>query len=372
MGKNIVFPGFQAGFNPGGGSFSTFSLNTATAWLAQSFIPADDLTLNEVRVNQSTKGGAPAAGDYSCEIWSNSAGNGLPNAILAGSATGSVGSVPANGYFDFAGINVALSKGVMYWVVFKNLNATPGTNNFTLAAAANNAMPFPGMGGNSKYGWAKATWNGTVWSNNGVGINAMRLKYSNGSYDGVPLQSASATSAAYGTNEAGARFVMPIGCGYWCDSISFFTRKTGTPTGDLRFKLYVYAPDGTTLLSTTTSQYGVTQVDLTTSTAWIRIALMPPVFIPAGSVVRAVMSETTQSDLVANNYGFGHTTCDTDANSIAMYPMQMKLTSTTNGTVATPTWTDTAGILPGCLLSLQPGNEVAPVASAARLVGTVR
>jgi hypothetical protein len=168
MGKNIVFQGIQVGFNPQGGSFSSLTLNSATAWLAQSFIPADNLTLNEVRVFQNAKNGSPVAADYSCEIWSNSAGNGLPNAILGGSATGSVGSVPANGFFDFTGISVALTAGTMYWVVFKNLNGTPATNNFQLQSSANNAMPFIGMGGNSKYGWARAVWNGTVWSNTPV------------------------------------------------------------------------------------------------------------------------------------------------------------------------------------------------------------
>jgi hypothetical protein len=152
----------------------------------------------------------------------------------------------------------------------------------------------------------------------------------------VPLNTSSSTAAAFGTNEAGAKMQMPSGCGFWCDSISFFALKVGTPTGNMRFKLYVYAPDGTTLLSTNTTNATISAADMTTSSQWCKLPLMPPVFIPAGAVVRAVISETAQADTSANAYKYAFTGGDSDANSLAMYPLLMKTTNTTDGTVGTP------------------------------------
>lgn len=336
--------------NPNGGNVTT-ALNAAANWLAYSFSPEANKTVNKIRVFASAVGGTLAASDLTCDIYTDVAG--VPGASLSSTAT--VTATPTGAaWVEFTGLTQAVTGGTQYWSVLKNLNGTPGTNFPTYLHGASNT------GSSSSFAQGSMLWgrnkvatvnSGVAWAtsvrNNTFG---WRIDFSDGTFLGEPCQgvgqAAGASAAVYLTRETGVVFVSPGGASLNVRGIAMCMAKALSPAGNLRFQIY----SGTTLLATTLS---IPAANVPTSPFWMQAYFSANQVIAPGTTVRVTAGTTSGGD-VSNSYQSSEYTLNNDANSKALFPF---------GTLANPTnvakktyfdgstWTDTdTALLPFALI----------------------
>lgn len=331
---------------------SSLQLAAAATWLAFSFVARTAKTLNTVRLFLSAKAGAPITSDLTCDLFSDN--NGIPNVSIEGPK--SAGSVPAaNNWVQWSGFTTALSAGTQYWLVFKNANGTPGTNNPTYqwAGVGSNAAPVSlslGQLDNAAlffgFGKVHSTNSGTAWATSPQSVVAgPRLGYSDSTFDGLPAQSSTrpgsgATGdATFGKQEAGVKFTIPTGCTFNCRGIWMIVGKTGTP-GNLAFRIY----QGTTLLGTTYAIPAANVSTVNTGDGYYAEFSSPIALTNANSPYRVTMNDATSGDANTSRYNAQLYTWDSDSNSLALKPVNGTLqeTVTTDNTAAPPVFTDTS------------------------------
>ena len=328
------------------------SLNNAATWLAFGFVLDSAKTLSKVRIYSTQTGGSPVAADYRCELYSSTTANApRPNSsVETGTTPASVG----NGvWVEWTGFTTALSANTMYWIVFKNVNAVPATNKFDVFAHLGAGSQLRAGGGsiNNGWGWSTrlSTNSGSSWGTPSgtlphVGI---RLEFSDGSFEGLPLGGLG-TVQVYSSREAGAYFVSPdvalnvkgVGMGF---------KKASTPTGLPRYRIYLGATP--VLQGTTGTPSAVAQID-TTNYYW-PLFFTDVLTIPPSSIVRVVLSETTQSDTSTNRYDLVKWDIENDANTKALLGSIQSTLSTDGG--ATFAETDTDVVPFGLFLTTQAG-----------------
>jgi hypothetical protein len=310
---------------------TNLDLNAANRWLAFGFVPDQSKTLTKVRVFLSGVTGTLAATDFFCDIFSDNAG--VPNATLT-SGAGATIAVTASGWYEFT-LSVALTAGVQYWAVLKNVNGTPASN-FPTVFYTVNATSRPRAGSDStKYGWAKNhTTDGTTWPNGGGVAAGYRIGFSDSSYLGAPIQTTGvdATNLIFGANEVGVSFTMPAAGAISVSGLGFVTfTPAGTPTGNLRFKLYTGPLSGPTLIDTT---YAIPVANAKAiGQGWINAHFSTLRTLTPGTVVTVSMSNSA-ADSSANCYRAANYTWDSDANSLALLPFQgtaLEVASTNTG-----------------------------------------
>ena len=336
-----IVMGYPA-FGPGA---TTTQLNAAATWLAFGFIPRISKTINKVRVFVSAVAGTLAATDLTCDVYSDTPGQ--PNASL-GSTSNIGGTAPTGaGWIEFQGLSVALTSGTQYWLVFKNVNAVPGTNNATYRYVTSGIdLVFAAKATSLKAAGAcvdTTTNSGSAWTAANNLVAGFRIGYSDSSYEGLAISNVAAgTDNIFGSNEVGVKFTSPANAILNVQGIAFTAESVGTPTGNLRFRLY----NNTTLLATTDNL--VCSIPTATLGDWCASYFSSDQVIQPGTTLRATMSDSA-ADSSSNCFKSGNeVTVDTDANSLALLPFQGTLQKTTfNGT----TWTDTnSSIMPFALI----------------------
>jgi hypothetical protein len=305
------------------------ALNAANTQIAFSFRVPPNATQNmkEFRINLASITGSMVAADLTASLVAsnNSTTTAIPN---SGTVIESVNcdATPAAGWntWTFAGTS-AMVAGSNYWIILKNLNATPASNfptvNYTKGQTA---MPshIGGMGCSS---WTAAvTTDGSTWTTQLVGIGGYRIKFVDGSsnvlYDGMPISAITidTTNTVFNTREVGLQFTLAYPSNLTLNIKQLginFGATVGTPTGDVRLRLYTGAVGSMVLQGTTVicSKNDVTE-------GYLYANFTTPVSIPGNSTVTVAIGETANADTSTNAWRIEGATWDPDSNSLPLMP----------------------------------------------------
>lgn len=341
--------GFNVGATGMNNGMSTFPIDAASDWLAFSYTPPENKTLAKVQAYCSAITGSPIAADADCELYSSSA-QAPASSIEAVSAAD---ANPAVDFMQWSGFTSALTAGTQYWFVFKNANATPGSNFYTLRFGGGGTFPQGVLLGlattQSSFAKRQTTDSGVSWAGSPVSAVAfLRLEFSDGTFDGFPFSNLAGLATldrVFSDDELGVQFTTPSNGVLNVRGLLFYPHKVGTPTGNLRYRLYSGATPS--LLATTAGV--ATPGQITTSLGfptplWFSAAQT----IQPGTVLTAVMGETTQSDTSANAYSTAEFTIQNTAASKALLPFGGIKKARFDGT--TWTYTDTSAVPFGLIL----------------------
>src|SRR4051812_14338490 len=103
---------------------NTVAVSAAANWYALSFVPDSGRTLSEIRTYVSAVAGTLGANDITADLYDSTGTAGAPgSAIESGKVP--TATITAAGYYTFNGFTTALTAGLLYWIVFKNVNGTP-------------------------------------------------------------------------------------------------------------------------------------------------------------------------------------------------------------------------------------------------------
>lgn len=213
-----------------------------------------------------------------------------------------------------------------------------------------------------------STNSGGAWTATHNGIAGYRLQFSDGTYDGLPVQAiVQGADKAYGpSNEVGVQFTMPAGPTYNVRGAAFFVQQAGSPTGNVIYKLYQNGAYVATTL-------GVAPGDPFASSGY---GYVPDYFssditLNPGDVVTLTLADSATD--TSSNY-FLHR-CEyqfaTDVNTQALMPFEgtLKKVTTTNGSSGSPTFATTAtSIFPFALL-LDTAGEFAVTGAGVPRIG---
>src|SRR5207253_10957804 len=97
------------------------------------------------------------------------------------------------------GFTTALTANVQYWMVFKNVNATPAINNCTFRNVAGfSTNPLSGgITTAQSWGTATSTNSGSTWSRNPNNVS-LRVSYADSTYDGIPVSNTAVAAVGDG------------------------------------------------------------------------------------------------------------------------------------------------------------------------------
>lgn len=317
------------------------SLSAAATWSAFSFWVDRDRTLNKLKASLSSTG-SPAAADLRAELYDATTA-GVPNTSLGtfGTASGTSGIV------EWGGLSVALTNHTLYWIVFKNLNATPASNNYSVANLTDDGLPQQVSGalstGNSVLGWgtARSTNSGSTWGSVTASASGIRLEFADGYFEGWGAFGVSTSTNAhvYSNRESGIKFASPP-VDISVRGVSLQLLRNGSPTGLLRYRIYL--GETPILLATTQTLTNARVLNITTAPPgnWVPLYFAAVQTIPANSVVRVVASETTQSDASTNRIAHRNFDVENDANSKLLCGSFYRTLSTDGGASFTDTDTE--------------------------------
>jgi len=341
----------------------TFTQNGAASgghsvnWTAYSFAPVIGGTVSKIRVWVHAVNGTLGASDLVCDIYSDNAGS--PNVSLASSST--VTTTPTGQMVvEFTGFSQAITAGTLYWIVLRNANATPTTNYPTYARLSNLTNLVPGSNaGTWDSIFATSTNSGGAWTETADQGRFLVVEYSGGAKEGMPLTvTASTATQIFSTREGGLYFTSPANVTLNVIGMHFAMSRSGSPTGSFRGRIYTGA---------TPSLQGTTSTMVATANSTTAAGLLPLYFgsviaIPPSTIVRAVGSETTQSDGSANRFNIPE--IGLYAPDIALYPIATpKRTLSTDGGAS---FTETDNVAPLVALILDPDQ---PFASGGGFIG---
>lgn len=334
---------FMWGIPLGGtGGSGNFVLSAAARREAYSFIvPRSGLSLDSVRFFCGTKNGTVVAGDAQCQLVADGTA-GLPTGSVLETKTAD--SAPAASTWNqWSGWTTALTAGARYWFVMANLNGTPATNNFGWNHAAGSTVQggcWGFQGGSLGWGWNKqeSSDSGSTWGASNPDGSIMRIKYSDGSYDGTGLQTIGVITAAncvYDKREVGCVFTVPAGFNAYINQVAMIVWKNGTPAGSLRFRIY----NGTTLLATT---FGIPVGNMDTGSQLVSqyINGASPL-ISAGDTIRVVAGVSATGDTSTNRYNIQEYVVENDANAKSLKPFLGTASRTECTDNTAPSFTDT-------------------------------
>lgn len=315
---------------------SSFSMNTATSFIAFSFIPLKNDTLLSVHA-YLVRVGNPS--DVRVAIYADSGGTPTGSALAESSGT----DITATGYWTFA-LNYSVTAGTQYWVALKNYSSTPASNyvvvNYVLVPFTNVAE----FSNHASYGYRRSqTTSGEgAWlasSQNGFGLQfnmASGLKLGGALRNGY----ASLNTAGLSNILIGNRFISPK-VTICVDAISLLWFKVGSPASDCVAKLFING-------SLVANSLPINGVSFTTTNGILSFVFPDPVAIPPESnVIVAVSNGVTDT---SNYYRIGLTYFDPNERDIFPYSVQ-GVQSADGGS----TWTDVTGTVYTINLGLQAG-----------------
>lgn len=345
MGIQTIAP--ELGYIPTGTPNSTtVNINTANLRHAMSFIAKETKVIQAMHEFSIT--GTLAASEFKCELQSDNAGS-PDNTPLE---TVNCDQTPSGiqRYTHTFSTNT-LVVGRQYWMVYKNTNASPGTNFPVARYGAASGASFHGVT-DAAIPWSKkASSDASTWASGAANnVTGLRVKFTSGMYDGFPfvvIATGAVGDGIYSGRKVGSIFTTPNDIILRVIGIALMLgAKTGTPTGTLHFELL----QGTSVLS------GGTTADITTTsptTSVYRAYFAAAIALLPGTSHRMVAAESTQSDASTNRYNARVYTLFNDADSKALMPFAGTMQKTYfDGSSWTQTDTD---IIP-CALILDPAD----------------
>lgn len=348
----------QLGITPSGsGSASGIALSLAATWIALSFVPTvTGRALSKFYFFPSTLTGSLAASDVVCDLCSDSAAS--PNASIESRAT--LASAIAGGSWNsVTGFTAAMTQGTQYWGVFKNVNATPASNNPTIKFISG-APRGPSSFTTIAQGWAKkqSADSGATWAGSSqVEAGGWMVEYDDGSVEGWPVNDIAAGVVGIGVyagRKCGAKFTTNANSGMSIRGVNVYMSKTASPTGTARVEIY----QGTTLVATSLDL----PIATINSSNIFPFLFASAVELAASTSYRVVLAESTQADASANRYNVFEYAVMNTAAAKSLGPMQGTWQRTYyDGS----TWTDTDTAWPVVALLLDTdGPFVAAAASS--------
>jgi hypothetical protein len=307
------------------------ALNSATTFSSFSFVPDENWYLTGVRIVHHANNGTMGAGEVTAELRPDKAtqdGADMSGAALA-SVTGTLNSGTVGTVVLFSGFDYTLVAGTRYWIVFKNTNGTPGTNYPTIRYRAS-AQNHPYI---DWWEHRATTDGGTTWGTAVYTSPIIQFIYTGGR-SGTPLTNWDAFAASlYGKRAYGTRFVVPAG--HQPVQIThvgnFQTRKTGSPTGDLRVDCYkngVFVQSSSALLNA--------QIP-TTSNTFFYHRFNPHISAVAGDVLDFVLRWTVDSNTSGNALWVALWFIDNDAGASSLLTdWQQQYVTTDDDSVSPP------------------------------------
>lgn len=295
------------------------NLNSANARVSFMFSPNGTKTISKVRMYMASLVGTLATGDLQLDIYASA--DGKPTGSSLANAVSTV--TPASTTWQEWTISLAVTEGVPYHLVVKNLNATPASNYVSLRSVQY-ANALTGGGGTSTLGVLTSTDAGSTWSLVTEVIGCFRVEYSNATYQGLPLTgqqivAVSTNYRVYGTRSWGMRFTTPSNASYSVSHCVFGqVRGTATPTGT-RCRIYTLNTGGNTATSLGTSlDYPLSTYIANNATGLMLFRFSSPVTLaPATEYIMAL--ESTNTGDSSSNYTTGsHFTVDNNAASIGL------------------------------------------------------
>lgn len=338
-----------------GSSMGTQSLNTATTWVAFSWVEVEGKTVDKIQIFETARAGTVNASDVTLTVYGDNAGVPDSGGSAVISATACSTAPAANTVLEFDVSNTALTAGTRYHAVIKNNAGTPASNNITLLTAGVTGGTFNNFGGAGSlataWGWGvQRTTDGSSWIALAHAVTCMRIEYSDGSYQGY-LYGASGSGVnldVYASREVGIYFTVPANMVIPVAGLVFKVQKGGTPTGTLQYRLYTGASP--TLQRTTLSGIGVGNVS--TSTSQIPLYFSSIYTLQGGDIVRCVVSETTQSDSSSDYYRTRGFTIPSGAAYRELAPFGLRQTLSTDGGAS---FAETDTVQPECALLFDAG-----------------
>lgn len=327
---NLVGPVFPQTYTAGQ---TAVSVSTAATFQAQSFYLLKAKNLSSITVESGGINGSPANSDIVCELRSNVVATGLPNitggGLIATATTTTLAAGSSNHVFTFSPA-VALSAGVQYHIVFKNVNGTPASNNtsFRSQSLTENYTP-----ANLGTGTWNTTNSGTSWNQSNSLMCAFRLFFDDATQTTIRetvFAAGSSVGGIYAAREAGIKFTSPnttmniVG-------VNFAMNKQGSPTQSIGCKIY----QGTTLVATSANTVDKSVFNGTTNR--FLFVFSTPVALAPSTVYRIVVYENTQSDIISNRYDLYCTTLNSATPSTIFDAVL---------TYFNVTWTDTTTVCP--------------------------
>lgn len=329
------------------------SIAAATTRLLLGLLPPVSKTLSKVKVYVSAVTGTLGANDIVCELWS------MPTGVL-GSTTApasllesrnTVTAVPTGAsWVEITGFTSALTAGTMYALVFRNVNGTPASNNFSIRWVTG---LLPTALGSTSFGWVKrqSADSGSTYGTNVGGVGGYTAEMSDGTVIGIPASNAAVLGSGdgiYSARELGAEFTTPSQAKPRVVGVLFICTATGSPSGKLLGRLY----EGTTLLATTEAAPA-----RSANSNFMFCYFTSPVELKAGTAHKATVGETTQSDTSGNRFNLYGLTLEASG-SQALMPLAGWKKALLDGTW---TVTDTEAVLVALVLDGdQPFSSVAP------------
>ncbi len=323
---------------------ATFQNNSVNNWFALSFMPYSSKTLNTVRAYVSAVAGTLAGTDITCDLYDSTGTNGGPGASVEAGKVPSA-TITAAGFYTWIGFTTALTTNTVYWLVWKNVNATQASNNCTFRYVASLYLGAGYlMGSNASalrlaWGTATSTNAGSTYSRSG-GQGCLRVGYSDSTYDGVTANNATAPASGdrvYSTRESGVKFTSPSNAILNVCGISMmYAAVTSTPTGNPRYGLWFGGASPTLQGYTVAFPSGPTNFSGTGTAAG---QFASNIQIPAGTIVRVTLAEDSNADASTKAYNLFEFAMDTDSNSTPLLPWNGTATKTYfDGS----TWADSA------------------------------
>jgi hypothetical protein len=357
------------GLNAQQGGTTTFQDNAAANWIAFQVVPDATRTLNTVRAFLSAKAGTLIAADITCEIQSDTSFFPSGSTVTGGTAQ-PCDAGPASGWNGWSGFTCSLTANTVYWAVFKNANATPASNNVTFRYCQT-LLGVPAIGHN-RWGSvvATSTNSGGAWTRAGNISTGPRFGFGDGTYIGFPLSNSTVASAAiFGSTEIGVKFPLPSNIKANVRGIyATMNSDVGTPTGNLRFRLYTGSSGAPTLAGTTaTIPNAFHPVGASNATYYAFFASNVVLDTTNGAAVTVrITASDDAADSSGNAYTLSEHTIDTDANSLALLPFggSYQKTITTDGT----NFTETNSLLYSMGLILDSDGEFAAPAAGGGLL----
>jgi hypothetical protein len=346
----------QVGFAmPWGTSYPSsraYILDAAAEWLGISFIaPPGGPTLNKVLVYASAVNGAPLTdAKLQCEIYSDTAG--VPDSSLATTTT--VTAKPAAAaWVEFTGFTLALTGGVQYWIVLKNIEADPTTKFITYKTHATVSGLYCPYGPLMSVMTADS---GTAWATDArYGVGGFRLEYSDGGFSGYPIYDATSGSVTYGIyddREHGVLFTTPASGQLVVAGAIANVKKQGSPGYGIKFRLY----KGTTLVDTSKEVFGGN----IQSTLHAMAMFTAQRVLDANTAYRLTVMHTGSAGNTSNYYALTFASLHDAAASRALGPLKgWQGTYTTDSTGTPPSFSEVTTVVPCISLLLDTdGGEI--------------
>ena len=329
-------PFAYVGSNIGSGSFS---LGTGANRYIVKFIPSVSDYLNSVRTYIAGVSATVPIGALTCGVYTDSHGNlgTLLESVTNGAAVTAAGVVEWTGFTSAS----TLTRNIPHYLVFSSSSSNTASFHYIAGLGSGQYYYSASTPTASNFGAMSSADSGVTLTAI-AGLSGTVIQYNSGIKDGFPLNSGLITGpnqAAYANREYGTRFATPLNATLRISGVVLGAAKVGSPTGNMRARIYGGNTTTPTLLGTSETVY--TPAGCNTSATGKIFYFGSNIVVPPNTVLRVVVSETTQSDSSANRYGLQAFNLNSVDASI-FYPWSSIGVSTTLTTDGGATFTDTA------------------------------